>query len=91
MDCFSIVSLVEASTGRPERSEYFVLVLPQRNSVNHFFTMEIDGAQSLVFCKARQNGIEFNGNINIAYMRGEKCEIDTINEFWLLDSFLKVS
>ena len=43
---FSIVSGIATSTGRPERSASIVLVRPQRNSVNHFFTIDIDGAES---------------------------------------------
>ena len=43
---FSIVSGIATSTGRPERSASIVLVRPQRNSVNHFLTIDIDGAES---------------------------------------------
>ena len=41
----SIVLGIATSTGRPEHSASIVLVRPQRNSVNHFFTIDIDGAE----------------------------------------------
>ena len=42
----SIVSGIATSTGPTERSASIVLVRPQRNSVNHFFIIDIDGAES---------------------------------------------
>lgn len=44
---FSIVSSVVTLIMRSERSESFVLVRPQRNSVNQFFSIYSDGAKFL--------------------------------------------
>ena len=41
----STISGVMTSFGRPERLASLVLVRPQRNSVNHFLSIEIDGAE----------------------------------------------
>lgn len=43
---FSIVSGAVTFFGRLERSASFVHVRPVRNSVSHFFTVQMDGAES---------------------------------------------